>query len=70
MASPPDKPARKTTTKSKASPKKTTKAAAPPPKQAPAHGAIAERAYELYLSQEGGDPAAHWLQAERELSAS
>lgn len=67
MASPPDKPARK---KSKAAAKKTPKAAAPRRPKAPAHDAIAERAYELYLSQDGGDPASHWLQAERELSAS
>ena len=33
-----------------------------------AHEDIARRAY--FLSQaEGGDPVAHWLQAERELSA-
>ena len=38
--------------------------------QAPAHDAIAERAYFLYLSQNGGDDVSHWLQAERQLMAS
>ena len=30
---------------------------------------IAERAYYLWLEGAGGDPTAHWLQAERELAA-
>jgi len=30
---------------------------------------VAERAYYLWLEGAGGDPAAHWLQAERELAA-
>ncbi len=30
---------------------------------------IAERAYYLWKSGAGGDPAAHWLQAERDLAA-
>ena len=38
-------------------------------KAAPSHQAIARRAYELYEAEGGGDEVAHWLQAERELSA-
>jgi hypothetical protein len=30
---------------------------------------VAERAYYLWLEGAGGDPTAHWLQAERELAA-
>jgi hypothetical protein len=30
---------------------------------------VAERAYYLWLEGSGGDPTAHWLQAERELAA-
>jgi hypothetical protein len=30
---------------------------------------VAERAYYLWLEGAGGDPAAHWFQAERELAA-
>ena len=33
------------------------------------HEAIAERAYFIALDQPDGDPLAHWLTAERELSA-
>jgi hypothetical protein len=35
----------------------------------PAHDEIAERAYEIHLSGEGGDELENWLQAERELMA-
>lgn len=35
----------------------------------PPHAHIAERAYYLSEGDPGGDPVAHWLQAEGELSA-
>lgn len=77
----PDDQANKTTTK-KAPAKATTKKArakattkrAPaksrgePSPPAPTHEAVAKRAHELYEAQGGGDPIAHWLEAERDLS--
>ncbi len=69
MASTPDKPAKKTTAKAKAATKDTTKARASRRRRTPGHQAIARRAYELHLARDDGDHVAHWLQAERELSA-
>jgi hypothetical protein len=54
-------------TKAKAAPKAR---AARRRRRAPSHDAIAKRAYDLYLSEGGGDHVAHWLAAERELSES
>ncbi len=64
------KAARSTTTR-------TAKAASPaPPRRrsarraaAPGHDAVAERAYQLFLAEGGGDSVAHWLRAEHELRA-
>ena len=36
----------------------------------PTHDEIAERAYNSYLNEGGGDPLAHWLRAEGELTKS
>ena len=36
----------------------------------PTHDEIAERAYHIYLNEGGGDPLAHWLRAEGELTKS
>jgi hypothetical protein len=66
VPSTPDKPPKKTTTKAKES----TKGRAPRQRRVPTQEAIAKRAYELYLVQGGGDPVSHWLEAERDLSAS
>jgi hypothetical protein len=38
------------------------------PVRAVTHAEIAERAYFIALSEQGGDPLAHWLAAERELA--
>ena len=35
---------------------------------APAHDAIAERAYYIALERDGGDAFENWIQAERELA--
>ena len=59
------RPAKRTTTKTKAPASKTTKTRS---RRAPTREAIAKRAYELYLAQGGGDDVANWLQAERELA--
>ena len=55
--------------KTKSTPAKTTKPRARRRKAVATHDAIAVRAYELYLENAGGDEVAHWLQAERELTA-
>jgi Protein of unknown function (DUF2934) len=68
LPSTPDKKGR-TTTKGKAAPNETAKPRTRR-RRAPTHDAIAQRAYELYLKQGGGDHVSHWLQAERELSGS
>ena len=58
-----------------ATPKKATtrtrkpKAVEPPATSEVRFEHVAERAYYLWLEGGGGDPAAHWLQAERELAA-
>ena len=36
----------------------------------PTHDEIAERAHLMYLDEGGGDPVAHWLRAEGELTKS
>ena len=36
----------------------------------PTHDEIAERAHHIYLNEGGGDPLAHWLRAEGELTRS
>ncbi|MBV8220162.1 MAG: DUF2934 domain-containing protein [Solirubrobacterales bacterium] len=85
LALTPDERAKRTTTKkappkkapakatAKKAPAKATAKRAPAKrdkmKAAPSHQAIARRAYELYEAEGGGDEVAHWLQAERELSA-
>jgi hypothetical protein len=70
MASTRNKPVKKTAAKPKAATKDTAKGRAPRRRRAPTPEAIAERAYELHLARGDGDHVAHWLQAERELSAS
>jgi hypothetical protein len=45
------------------------KAVEPPPATEVRFEHVAERAYYLWLEGAGGDPTAHWLQAERELVA-
>lgn len=60
--------------KAEAKPKRTVTRARKPKAAAPAVSEvrvehIAERAYYLWQNGAGGDPAAHWLQAERELAA-
>jgi Protein of unknown function (DUF2934) len=54
--------------KTKTATAKTTKPRARRRKSAPAHDAIAVRAFELYMDHAEGDEVAHWLRAERELS--
>ncbi|MGE5765211.1 MAG: hypothetical protein ACM3ZF_15485 [Mycobacterium leprae] len=71
MASTPDKPSQKRTTKKAPA---TTKTTATKPRaarrQAPSHQAIAKRAYEISQANTGGDDLSHWLAAERELTGS
>ena len=56
--------------KAEAKPKKTvTRARKPKEVTEVRFQHIAERAYYLWQNGAGGDPAAHWLQAERELAA-
>ena len=45
------------------------KAAKAPAATAAGFEHVAERAYFLWLEGAGGDPTAHWLQAERDLAA-
>jgi hypothetical protein len=54
-----EKPAQKAPSKPRASRRRT-----------PTHDSIAKRAYELSLVRGDGDHVGHWLEAERELSAS
>jgi DUF1365 family protein len=54
--------------KTKTKTAKTTKPRTRRRRTAPAHDAIAVRAFELYMDHAEGDQVAHWLQAERELS--
>ncbi len=69
MAPTQKKPSKKPATKTKPAATATTKARASR-RRAPAHDAIAQRAYELSLADNGGDHVSHWLQAERELAGS
>ncbi len=80
MASNPDNRAKRAPAKK--APTKATKKNAPakaaatasaktrrrPRRPAPSHEAIAERAYELYEAEGGGDHVEHWLKAERDVS--
>jgi hypothetical protein len=74
VASTPDKPSQKRTTKKAPAKAKTTATQAAKPRasrrQAPSHEAIAKRAYELSQAHAGGDDLSHWLEAERELTGS
>jgi hypothetical protein len=55
--------------KTKTTTAKTTKPRVRRRRSAPTQDAIAVRAYELYLEHTEGDEVAHWLRAERELTA-
>jgi hypothetical protein len=61
----PAKPARKPAVRKPVVRRRRAAAAAP----AVTHDQIAERAYRLYLDGSEGDAFAHWLRAERELTA-